>query len=97
MARTTIIDCVVHWVLLHLQQICSRISLSGCRVELTKRGTNRPFYPHRPAVFAVSAGNYQRRTASSPQESWTSGASEPKEQRDNGRAAFSSPEPKLQK
>jgi hypothetical protein len=30
-------------VLLHLQQICSKISLSGCKVELTRRWTNRPF------------------------------------------------------
>jgi hypothetical protein len=64
---------------------------------VTERWTNGPFLSTAPAVFAVFAGNYQRRTASSPQESRTSGSSEPKEQRDNGRAAFSSPEPKLQK
>src|SRR6516165_4504024 len=49
----SLIDCMVHYVLLYLQQICSRISLSGCEVEPTKRWANGAPFIHRGPLFLL--------------------------------------------
>jgi hypothetical protein len=43
-AHTTIIACALHCALLHLQHICSKISLSDCKSVLTERWTDRPIF-----------------------------------------------------